>query len=55
MIVYNIKEVLTNALGKQQVTVHGLIVTETKDNKKYWEIYAEEGNYNDKDKVVLLL
>ncbi len=48
------KDVLSNALQKQKITVHGLIVTETKDNQKYWEIYAEEGNYNSTDKVVLL-
>lgn len=48
------KDILTNAMDKQEVTVHGLIVTETKENEKYWEIYAEEGHYNSKDKVVLL-
>lgn len=49
------KEILSNALEKQKVNVHGLIVTETKDGQKYWEIYAEEGHYNSTDKVVLLL
>lgn len=48
------KDILTNALQKQKITVHGLIVTETKDNQKYWEIYAEEGHYDSNDKVVLL-
>ncbi len=48
------KDILENAMEKQQVTVHGLIVTETKDNQKYWEIYAEEGHYNSSDKVILL-
>ncbi len=48
------KEILTNALQKQKITVHGLIVTETKDSEKYWEIYAEEGHYDSNDKVVLL-
>lgn len=48
------KDILSNAMEKQEVIVHGLIVTETKDNSKYWEIYADEGHYNNKDKVVLL-
>jgi len=48
------KDILSNTLQKQKITVHGLIVTETKDNEKYWEIYAEEGHYNSADKVVLL-
>lgn len=48
------KDILTNALQKQKITVHGLIVTETKDSEKYWEIYAEEGHYDSNDKVVLL-
>lgn len=48
------KDILSNTLQKQKITVHGLIVTETKDNEKYWEIYAEEGHYDSVDKVVLL-
>ena len=55
MITKNFKDdILSNALQKQKVLVHGLIVTETKDGEKYWEIYAEEGQYNSVDKVVLL-
>ena len=48
------KDILSDALQKQKVVVHGLIVTETKDNEKYWEIYAEQGFYDNVDKVVLL-
>lgn len=48
------KDILANTLQKQKITVHGLIVTETKDSQKYWEIYAEEGHYDSNDKVVLL-
>ena len=36
-------------LGKQdqqQAVVKGVILTETKDDQKYWEIYAETGNYD---------
>ena len=48
------KEILNSSLEQQKIIVHGLIVTETKDNNKYWEIYAEEGQYDSKDKVVIL-
>ena len=55
MITKNFRdEILSNTLQKQKVLVHGLIVTETKDGEKYWEIYAEEGQYNSTDKVVIL-
>lgn len=55
MITKNFRdEILSNPLQKQKVLVHGLIVTETKDGEKYWEIYAEEGQYNSTDKVVIL-
>ncbi len=41
---------LNNASDRQEVKTRGLIITETKDNKKYFEIYGETGNYNNADK-----
>ena len=41
---------LNNAADRQEVKTRGLIITETKDNKKYFEIYGETGNYNNADK-----
>lgn len=41
---------LNNASDRQEVKTRGLIITETKDNKKYFEIYGETGSYNNADK-----
>lgn len=41
---------LKNAFDRQEVKTRGIIITETKDKKKYWEIYGETGNYNNADK-----
>lgn len=41
---------LNNASERQEVKTRGIIITETKDKKKYWEIYGETGNYNNADK-----
>ncbi len=41
---------LSNSSDRQEVKTRGIIITETKDNKKYWEIYGETGNYNNMDK-----
>lgn len=41
---------LNNSSDRQEVKTRGIIITETKDNKKYWEIYGETGNYNNLDK-----
>lgn len=31
---------------KQEATVNGVILTETKDEQKYWEIYGEKGKWD---------
>lgn len=48
------KEALKSAGEKQEVNVQNLIITETKEDKKYWELYAEKGYYDSKNKVVIL-
>lgn len=48
------KEALENLGEKQEVNVKNLIITETKEDKKYWEIYAETGYYDNQNKVVIL-
>lgn len=40
-----------NQLDKRKVTVNDLLLTETKDGKKYWEIFAEQGSYEDDEKI----
>lgn len=39
---------------RQEALIHGIILTETKDDKKYWEIYGETGNYDSKNGVAML-
>ena len=39
---------------RQEASIDGIILTETKDEKKYWEIYGETGNYDSKHGVAML-
>ena len=39
---------------RQEASIDGIILTETKDEKKYWEIYGETGNYDSKNGVDML-
>lgn len=39
---------------RQEALIQGIILTETKDEKKYWEIYGESGNYDSKNGVAML-
>lgn len=38
----------------KQAVVEGVILTETKNQVKYWELYAENGTYNSKEDVASL-
>lgn len=40
--------------NRQEALIKGIILTETKDDKKYWEIYGESGNYDSKNGVAML-
>ena len=43
------------ALGdKQEANVNGVILTETKDDQKYWEIYGEKGKWDSVNGVAQL-
>lgn len=48
------KEVLQDAGTKQELNIENLVITETKDDKKYWELYAESGYYDNQNKVAIL-
>ena len=48
------KEVLKDAGQKQELNIQNLIITETKEDKKYWELYAESGYYDNQNKVAIL-
>mgnify|MGYP001122752249 FL=1 len=39
---------------RQEASIDGIILTETKNEKKYWEIYGEPGNYDSKNGVAML-
>ena len=48
------KEILKDAGEKQEFNIQNLIITETKEDKKYWELYAESGYYDNQNKVAIL-
>lgn len=48
------KEVLTESPDKQEVNIKNLVVIETKDGNKFWEIYAETGHYDNHSDIATL-
>lgn len=48
------KEAISSAGEKQKLNIENLIITETKEDKKYWELYAESGYYDNQNKVAIL-
>ena len=48
------KEMLSDAGQKQELNIKNLVITETKEDKKYWELYAEDGYYDSVNKVAIL-
>lgn len=48
------KDLLSNAGEKQELNIKNLVITETKDDKKFWELYAENGYYDSVNKVAIL-
>ena len=48
------RDQLVGTENRQELDVSGIILTETKGDKKFWEIYAETGYYNSDNKVALL-
>ena len=45
---------LSTQENKQEALISGLILTETKDKAKYWEIYGETGSYSSNNEVAIL-
>ncbi len=39
---------------RKEALINGIILTETKDEMKYWEIYGEHGTYDSNNEVALL-
>ena len=40
--------------NRKEALINGIILTETKDEMKYWEIYGEKGTYDSKNEVAML-
>ena len=40
--------------NRQEALIHGIILTETKNEEKYWEIYGESGKYDSKNGIAML-
>lgn len=43
-----------NTYQNREANIENLLVTETKDGEKLWELYADNGRYSDGDNIVLL-
>lgn len=39
---------------KKEAAINGVILTETKDSKKYWELYGETGTYDSKNAIAMM-
>ena len=48
------KKQLNSKDDEQQAIVHGIILTETKNEQKYWEIYGETGHWDSNNGVAQL-
>ena len=48
------KDLAENKLENKKVYVEDLLLTETKNGKKYWEIFADKGYYEDNQKVAFI-
>ena len=48
------REQLVGTENRKELDISSLILTETKGDKKYWEIYGQTGYYNSDDRVALL-
>lgn len=51
---FNSQEIEQADSAVQQADIDDLVITETKDGQKYWEIYARKGNYDKKTNKAVL-
>ena len=55
MITHTFKKRLADdTLGKQELTIQNLLITETHEGVKSWEMFAEAGYYDNKNQVAVL-
>lgn len=48
------RQQLVGTENRQELDISSIILTETKGDKKFWEIYGEKGSYNSENKVAIL-
>ena len=39
---------------RKEALINGIVLTETKQNKKYWELYGETGTYDSKNALAIM-
>ena len=47
-------KIIEQTYNNKEANIESLLVTETKDGQKLWELYADVGTYTDTDNIVLL-
>lgn len=47
-------KIIDQTYKNKEANIESLLVTETKDGQKLWELYADSGMYTDADNIVLL-
>ena len=45
---------LSTDKDRQEATINGIILTETKDQQKFWELYGETGEYDSKNQLAMM-
>lgn len=48
------RDISSNDLEKQVVAIDSLLLTETKEGQKLWELYADKGEYESNSKIIIL-
>ncbi len=48
------EKLIDETYNNKEANIESLLVTETKDGQKLWELFADEGAYNDVDNIVVL-
>lgn len=47
-------DIVNNVVGKEELKVRGVFVTETKEGEKYWEIFADEAQMDSENRTAIL-
>ena len=47
-------KIIDQTYKNKEANIESLLVTETKDGQKLWELFADEGSYSDNDNLVIL-